>query len=59
MSVGSEPQARESTFLEGVRAGIPFAIAGGLLAASFGVVAQEAGLSPVAAIVMNRIPRGR
>jgi predicted branched-subunit amino acid permease len=53
MSVGSERQARESTFLEGVRAGIPFAIAGGLLAASFGVVAQEAGLSPVAAIVMS------
>jgi predicted branched-subunit amino acid permease len=55
MSVGSEPQARKSTFLEGVRAGIPFAVAGGLLAASFGVVAQEAGLSPVAAIVMSAI----
>jgi predicted branched-subunit amino acid permease len=55
MSVGSEQQARESTFLDGVRAGIPFAIAGGLLAASFGVVAQEAGLSPVAAIVMSAI----
>jgi predicted branched-subunit amino acid permease len=55
MSVGSEQQVRESTLLEGVRAGIPFAIAGGLLAASFGVVAQEAGLSPVAAIVMSAI----
>ena len=38
-----------------MRAGIPFAIAGGLLALSFGVVAQEAGLSALAAIVMSAI----
>ena len=41
--------------LAGVRAGIPFAIAGGLLAASFGVVAQDAGLSQLAAILMSAI----
>jgi 4-azaleucine resistance transporter AzlC len=39
----------------GVRAGLPFATAGGLLAASFGVVAQGAGLSPAAAIAMSAI----
>jgi 4-azaleucine resistance transporter AzlC len=38
-----------------LRAGTPFAIAGFLLSVSFGVVAQDAGLSPVAAIVMSLI----
>jgi 4-azaleucine resistance transporter AzlC len=41
--------------IAGVRAGIPFAVAGGLLAASFGVVAQDAGLSQLAAILMSAI----
>jgi predicted branched-subunit amino acid permease len=41
--------------LEGVRAGIPFAIAGGMLALSFGVVARQAGFSAWAAIVMSAI----
>src|SRR5918995_914841 len=41
--------------IAGVRAGIPFAVAGGLLALSFGVVAQDAGLSQLAAIVMSAI----
>jgi 4-azaleucine resistance transporter AzlC len=36
-----------------VRAGIPFGIAGLLLAVSFGVIAQDAGLSALAAIVMS------
>ena len=45
----------ESTFADGVRAGIPFAIAGGLVALSFGVVAQDVGLSEVAAVVMSAI----
>ena len=40
---------------DGVRAGVPFAIAGGILAASFGVVAQDAGLTPLDAIVMSAI----
>lgn len=55
MPVGAPEQARESSFADGVRAGIPFAIAGGLLSVSFGVVAQEAGLSAVAAIVMSAV----
>jgi 4-azaleucine resistance transporter AzlC len=38
-----------------VRAGVPFAIAGGLLAVSFGVVAQQAGLSRTATILMSVI----
>jgi predicted branched-subunit amino acid permease len=41
--------------LDGVRAGVPFGVAGGLLALSFGVVAQGAGLSALAAIVMSAI----
>lgn len=44
-----------ASFREGLRAGVPFAIAGGLLALSFGVVAQGAGLSAAAAIVMSAI----
>ena len=55
MAVEARQEARESSFSDGVRAGIPFAVAGGLLAISFGVVAQEAGLSAVAAIVMSAI----
>ena len=34
---------------------MPFAVAGGMLAVSFGVVAQDAGLSPLAAIVMSAV----
>jgi len=45
----------QSTFADGVRAGIPFAIAGGLVALSFGVVARDVGLSEVAAVVMSAI----
>jgi 4-azaleucine resistance transporter AzlC len=47
--------ASRRAFREGVRQGIPFAIAGFLLSISFGVVAQDAGLSPLAAIVMSVI----
>jgi 4-azaleucine resistance transporter AzlC len=36
-----------------VRAGIPFALAGLLLSASFGIVARQAGLPDVAAIAMS------
>ena len=42
-------------FLMGLRLGVPFAIAGFLVAVSFGIVAREAGLSAVAAIVMSMI----
>jgi 4-azaleucine resistance transporter AzlC len=39
----------------GLRAGLPFGVAGALVAMSFGVVAQGAGLSPGAAIAMSAI----
>jgi predicted branched-subunit amino acid permease len=42
-------------FRAGVRAGVPFAIAGGLLAASFGVLARDVGMPGWAAIVMSAI----
>jgi 4-azaleucine resistance transporter AzlC len=55
VSVGAQREEQTSTFADGVRAGIPFAVAGGLLSISFGVVAQKAGFSAVAAIVMSAI----
>ena len=42
-------------FRAGVRAGLPFALAGGLLAASFGVLARDVGMPGWAAIVMSAI----
>jgi predicted branched-subunit amino acid permease len=42
-------------FRAGLRAGVPFAIAGGLLSVSFGVLAHGAGFSDVAAVVMSAI----
>ena len=51
----SAPRHEEASFADGVRAGIPFGVAGGLLALSFGVVAKDAGLPAVAAIVMSAI----
>ncbi len=45
----------ESRLRDGVKAGIPFGIAGFMLALSFGIVAQSAGLSATAAIVMSAI----
>jgi 4-azaleucine resistance transporter AzlC len=39
----------------GVRAGVPFALAGFLLSLSFGVLAREAGFTAVQAIVMSAI----
>jgi 4-azaleucine resistance transporter AzlC len=41
--------------MTGLRAGIPFAVAGALLSLSFGVEARETGFSAVAAIVMSAI----
>ncbi len=43
------------SFRAGVKAGIPFALAGLLLSASFGVVARQAGLTGLAAIVMSLV----
>jgi predicted branched-subunit amino acid permease len=42
-------------FRAGVRAGVPFAIAGGCLAASFGVLARDVGMPGWAAILMSAI----
>ena len=42
-------------FRAGLRAGVPFAIAGGLLAASFGVLARDVGMPGWAAILMSAI----
>jgi 4-azaleucine resistance transporter AzlC len=49
------PLSPRASFREGLRAGVPYAIAGGILALSFGVIARQAGLSALAAIVMSAI----
>jgi 4-azaleucine resistance transporter AzlC len=54
--VSAEPSLEpRQQFRAGARAGIPFALAGGLLSASFGVVARQAGLPAAAAIAMSLI----
>jgi branched chain amino acid efflux pump len=50
-----EPASRNARLRAGLRAGVPFAVAGCLLSVSFGIVAQDAGMSQVAAIVMSAI----
>ena len=52
---GPDRASRKRRFREGLRAGLPFAIAGALVAVSFGVVAESAGFSPGAAIAMSAI----
>jgi 4-azaleucine resistance transporter AzlC len=47
--------SKRHSFADGIRAGLPFAAAGLLVAISFGVVARQVGLSPLAAIVMSAI----
>jgi predicted branched-subunit amino acid permease len=42
-------------FRAGVRAGIPFALAGGLVATSFGVLARDVGMPAWAAVLMSAI----
>jgi len=55
----SEPAPDDPTprahFVAGVRAAIPFAVAGGILSLSFGVLAREVGLSAIAAIAMSAV----
>jgi predicted branched-subunit amino acid permease len=46
------PEAGSSSFSDGLRAGVPFALASGLLALSFGVVARPV-MGSVAAVVMS------
>jgi 4-azaleucine resistance transporter AzlC len=52
LAADESPRAR---FRQGLRDGLPFAIAGLLVSASFGVVAHDAGFSPLASIVMSAI----
>jgi branched chain amino acid efflux pump len=47
------PPDRRASWRAGIRAGVPYAAAGLLLSASFGVLAREAGFSAPAAIVMS------
>jgi 4-azaleucine resistance transporter AzlC len=49
----SSTTAASASFREGFRAAVPFAIAGGMLAISFGVVAQQAGFSALEAVLMS------
>ncbi|MFP5361293.1 MAG: AzlC family ABC transporter permease [Thermoleophilia bacterium] len=46
--------ARES-FRAGLRAGVPYALAGGVLALTFGVLARDAGFSALGALVMSAV----
>jgi len=48
-------QTPHERFRAGVRAGVPFAIAGGLLSLSFGVLARHIGMPELAIIVMSLI----
>jgi branched chain amino acid efflux pump len=46
---------RRGSFAAGVRAGLPFALAGGLLATSFGVLAVDVGMPGWTAVLMSAI----
>jgi 4-azaleucine resistance transporter AzlC len=48
-------ESASARFRSGLRAGVPFAIAGCVVATSFGVLATDAGLSTLAAVVMSLI----
>ena len=48
-------EAPRARFRSGVRAALPVAVAGSLVALSFGVVAHDAGFSAVAAVVMSAV----
>ncbi len=52
MTTAADPRGR---LRAGARAGVPFGVASGLLALSFGVVAQDAGFGALAAIVRSAV----
>jgi len=54
-AVAEAARSPAAGFRAGVRAAIPFALAGGLLAASFGVLAVDIGMPGWAAVVMSAI----
>jgi 4-azaleucine resistance transporter AzlC len=51
----SPPAPAAASFRAGLRAGVPYAIAGAVVALSFGVLARHAGFSAIGAIVMSAI----
>lgn len=53
--LGSAARSPAARFRAGVRAAVPFALAGGLLAASFGVLANDVGMPDWAAVAMSAI----
>jgi len=55
MTMTATDASPRTRFREGLRLGVPFAVAGFLVAVSFGVVARDVGLSSVAAIAMSMI----
>lgn len=55
MATAEPGDSSRTQFRDGVRLGVPFAIAGFVVAVSFGVLARQAGLSAAAAIVMSAI----
>ncbi|MGI9099858.1 MAG: AzlC family ABC transporter permease [Solirubrobacteraceae bacterium] len=54
-SPSPSPASPRASFRAGLRAGVPYAIAGCVLALSFGVLARQAGFSALGAIVMSAI----
>ena len=52
---GHDSPDPRASFREGLRVGLPFSVAGGLLSLSFGVLARDIGFSPWAAIAMSVI----
>ncbi len=54
-SAGEPARASKDSFRAGLKAGVPFALAGGILSLSFGVLAKEVGLGAPAAILMSLI----
>lgn len=49
------PAPARSRLAAGIRAGLPFAVAGGLLSLSFPVLASDVGFSPLASILMSAV----
>jgi predicted branched-subunit amino acid permease len=49
--IAVEPASRNARLRAGLRAGVPFGVAGALLSVSFGIVAQDSGMSQLAAIL--------
>ena len=50
-----EPPGGETRFRDGVHAGLPFAVAGLVVAVSFGVLAESAGFTATEAILMSAV----